>query len=60
LPGIHFDARVNGRAADIYIAPTDFAVRYGVSVSKREYVRIAGALEAGDTDAVLAREITTR
>src|ERR1019366_9085331 len=59
LPGIHVDAKVNGRATDIYIAPTDFAMRYGVKISKGEYVRVAGTLKAGDADVVLAREITT-
>jgi hypothetical protein len=59
MPGIHIDAKVNGRAMDIYIAPMDFAVRYGIKVSKGEYVRIVGTLQAGETDVVLAREITT-
>jgi hypothetical protein len=56
LPGIHFDAKVNGRLTDVYLAPTDFAVRYGVKVSKGEYVRIVGVQKG---DVVLAREITT-
>jgi len=59
LPGIHIDAKVNGRATDIYIAPVDFAMRYGVKVSKGEYIRVVGTLNAGEADVVLAREITT-
>ena len=56
LPGLHIEAKVNGRATDIYLSPMDFAVRYGVKVAKGDYVRIAGTAQ-GDT--VLAREITT-
>jgi hypothetical protein len=37
----------------------DFAMRYGVKVSKGEYIRVLGTLQAGDADVVLAREITT-
>ena len=59
LPGLHIDAKVNGRATDVYIAPEDFAQRYGVKITKGEYIRIVGTLESGDSDVVLAREITT-
>jgi hypothetical protein len=45
---------------DVYIAPTDFAVKYEVKVSKGEYVHIVGTqVKSGEVDVVLAREITT-
>ena len=59
LPGLHIDAKVNGHETDIYIAPADFAARYGVKVAKGDYVRIVGSLRAGEVDSVLAREIST-
>lgn len=60
LPGLHLDAKVKGRTMDIYIAPMDFAVKYGVKVSKGDYVHIVGTqVKSGDEDVVLAREIST-
>jgi hypothetical protein len=59
LPGLHVDAKVNGHETDIYIAPADFASRYGVKVAKGDYVRIVGTAQAGDVDTILAREIST-
>ncbi len=60
LPGLHLDAKVKGQAMDIYIAPADFAARYGVKVSKGDYVHIVGTqVKSGDGDVVLARAITT-
>jgi hypothetical protein len=59
LPGLHIDAKVNGHETDIYIAPADFATRYGVKVAKGDYVRIVGSMRTGDVDSVLAREIST-
>ena len=59
LPGLHIDAKVNGHETDIYIAPADFASRYGVKVAKGDFVRIVGSLRAGEVDSVLAREIST-
>jgi hypothetical protein len=59
LPGLHVDAKVKGRMMDIYIAPTDFAVKYDIKVSKGEYVHIVGTqVKSGEADVVLAREIT--
>ena len=60
LPGLHLDAKVKGQAMDIYIAPADFAAKYGVKVSKGDYVHIIGTqVKSGDGDVVLARAITT-
>lgn len=59
LPGLHVDAKVNGRATDIYLAPVEFAMRYGVKVAKGDYVRIVGYPTAASSDVILAREITT-
>jgi hypothetical protein len=60
LAGLHLDAKAEGRVMDIYIAPTDFAAKYGVKVSKGEYVHIVGMqVKSGDEDVVLARAITT-
>ena len=59
LPGLHLDAKVNGRATDIYIAPMDFVARYEVSFSAGEEVHVIGSQTgSGETDTVLAREIT--
>ena len=60
LPGLHLDANVKGRLMDIYIAPADFASKYGVKVSKGDYVHIVGTeVRSGEADVVLARSITT-
>jgi hypothetical protein len=59
LPGLHIDAKVNGRATDIYLAPVDFAIRYGVKVAKGDYLRIVGFTLPGAPDTILTREITT-
>lgn len=59
LPGLHLDANVKGRATDIYIAPTNFVTKYGVKVSKGDYIHIVGTqVKSGDADVVLARAIT--
>jgi hypothetical protein len=48
---------------DIYIAPTDFVVKYDVKVAKGQDVHIVGTevngTEGSDADVVLARETTT-
>jgi hypothetical protein len=60
LPGLHLDANVKGRVMDVYIAPMDFAAKYGVKVSKGDYVHIVGTqVRSGDADVVVARSITT-
>lgn len=60
LPGIHLDANVRGRVMDIYISPANFAVKYGVRLSKGDYIHIVGTeIRSGDADVVLARSITT-
>lgn len=60
FPGLHLAANIKGRATDIYISPMNFAVKYGVKVSKGDYVHIVGTqLKSGDADIVVARAITT-
>jgi len=60
LAGLHLDVKVKGQVMDIYIAPADFAAKYGVKVSKGDYVHIVGTeVKSGDGDVVLARAITT-
>jgi hypothetical protein len=60
LPGLHLDANVKGRVMDIYVAPMNFAMKYGVKVSKGDYVHIVGTqIRSGEADVVLARAITT-
>ena len=60
LPGLHLDAKVNGRAMDIYIAPMNFVMKFGINFNKGSDVHITGTLnKVADTDVVLAREIET-
>jgi hypothetical protein len=60
LPGLHVDAKINGRTVDVYIAPMDFLVKNDIKLKKSEEVHIVGTVtKAGDEDVVLAREITT-
>lgn len=60
LPGLHLDANVKGRMTDIYISPMDFATKYGVKVSKGDYIHIVGTqMRSGEGDVILAREIST-
>jgi hypothetical protein len=60
LSGLHLDAKIKGQVVDIYIAPADFAAKYGVKVSKGDYVHIVGTqVKSGDAEVVLARAITT-
>jgi hypothetical protein len=57
LPGLHIDARINGRMMDVYIAPMDFVVKYDVKVAKGEYVHLVGT--EVDAGVFLPSEITT-
>jgi hypothetical protein len=60
LPGLHAEAKVNGKVVDIYIAPTDFIRKYEIKVNKGEEVHLVGTETAqGEADVVLSREITT-
>lgn len=60
LPGLHMEAAIKGRLMDIYISPADFAAKYGLRLSKGDYVHIVGTeVKSGESDVVLAREITT-
>jgi hypothetical protein len=59
LPGLHIDAKVNGRAMDIYLCPVDFAVKYGVKVAKGDYVRVVGSAAPEKENVFLVREIST-
>lgn len=60
LPGLHVDAKVKGRMVDVFIAPMNFVVKYDIKVKKGDDVHIVGTeVNSGDTDVVLAREITT-
>jgi hypothetical protein len=59
LPGIHAEAKVNGKVVDVYIAPADFAKRYDIRVAKGDEVHLIGVETAeGSEDVVLSREIT--
>lgn len=58
MPGLHLDAKVNGRATDIYPAPVDFLDKYGMTFAKGDDVHVIGSrTRVGATDVVLAREI---
>lgn len=59
LPGLHFDAKLNGRETDIYLCPTAFAVQYGLKVAKGDYLRIVGFAAPGKEDVFLVREVST-
>ncbi|HWF07025.1 MAG TPA: hypothetical protein VG297_01110 [Bryobacteraceae bacterium] len=60
LAGLHLDANIKGRVMDIYVAPMDFAAKYVARLSKGDYVHIVGTqVKSGESDVVLAREITT-
>ncbi|HWE53650.1 MAG TPA: hypothetical protein VG273_27925 [Bryobacteraceae bacterium] len=60
MPGLHIDTKVNGRALDIYIAPMDFVMKFGIKVAKGNDIHIVGAvLKGAEADVVLAREIET-
>jgi len=59
LPGIHAEAKINGKVVDIYLGPADFVKRYDIKVGKGDEVHLIGTETAGaDEDVVLSREIT--
>lgn len=58
LPGLHLEAKVNGRTTDIYLAPVDFLAEYGMTFQKGDDVHIVGSRAKVDgSDVVLAREV---
>jgi hypothetical protein len=58
LPGIHLEAKINGRMSDIYLAPAGFLDEFGMNFRTGDDVHIVGSrTKAGGTDVVLAREI---
>jgi hypothetical protein len=60
LPGLHIDARVNGKMMDIYIAPMDFVTKFGLNVAKGADVHISGTeSKSNEADVVVAKEVET-
>lgn len=58
LPGLHLDAKVNGRMTDIYVAPVDFLAKFEMSFEKGDDVHVVGNRErVAGADVVVAREI---
>lgn len=58
LPGIHLDAKLDGRDTDIYLAPAGFLEEFGMTFRTGEDVHIVGSrTKVGGVDVVLAREI---
>jgi len=58
LPGVHLEAKINGRISDIYLAPADFLEEFGMTFRSGDDVHIVGSrTKAGGVDVVLAREI---
>jgi len=58
LPGIHLEAKVNGRVSDIYLAPVHFLEEYGMTFQKGDDVHITGSrTKVAGMDVVLAREV---
>jgi hypothetical protein len=58
MPGLHLDAKVDGRLIDIYVAPMDFVMKYGVKLLKGDELHVLGIVDE-DARKILAREITT-
>jgi len=58
LPGIHLEAKINGRTSDVYLAPAGFLEEFGMTFRAGDDVHIVGSrTRVGETDVVLAREI---
>lgn len=59
LPGVHLDARINGRSTDVYVAPTEFLEQFGITFATGDDVHVVGTrAKAGGMEVVLAREIS--
>jgi hypothetical protein len=60
LAGLHILVKAKGDILDVYVAPTAFAVKYGMVFAKGNDVHVIGSkVKFGETDVVLARQITT-
>lgn len=58
LPGLHLEAKVDGRTTDIYLAPVNFLEEYGMTFQKGDDVHIVGSrTKVAGADVVLAREV---
>jgi len=42
-PGLHLDAKVNGRNTDIYVAPINYLEQYGMTFGKGDDVHVIGS-----------------
>ncbi len=59
LPGLHLDAKVNGRNTDIYVAPVNYLEQYGMTFGKGDDVHVIGSrTRLAGVDVVLAHEIS--
>jgi hypothetical protein len=57
-PGLHLDAKVNGRNTDIYVAPINYLEQYGMTFGKGDDVHVIGSrTRLAGVDVVLAHEI---
>jgi hypothetical protein len=60
LPGLHLDVNVKGHVMDVYVSPMNFATKYGLKVSKGDYIHIVGTqMKSGDAEVIVARAIST-
>jgi len=58
LPGIHLEAKLDGRDTDIYLAPAGFLEEFGMTFRTGDDVHIVGSrTRVGGLDVVLAREV---
>ncbi len=58
LPGIHLEAKIDGRVNDIYLAPAHFLEEYGMIFKEGDDVHITGTrLKVAGVDVVLVREV---
>jgi hypothetical protein len=58
MPGLHLDIKANGHALDVYVAPMDFVLKYGIKISKGQDIVVKGMQAAGETGVVAAYEVT--